>query len=348
MKKIYLSIITCILSTFAANAQLTLTKAFNEPVVGDVNITKEYDSVSVIPKNTGSNQVWNFTAFTQNTVTASKIYTTAAAVPSSSNYAGCNLVEDQGASSYVYMKTTSTPTTQMELLGLQTGTIVSFNFTNSAIGVVWPVAMGYTLSDNFSGNANSSFGAGTTNGTITNQATGTGTLNLPGSTNLTNVLQTVGTLTLNAILGTAPFQFTLDITNKTYTYFHSSSKFAIAEIKYEKQSLVSMGGPSVTTSASIKINTVVITGINDKNFDATFQIFPNPATNLVTVNLTNTTNSNGSIKIINNLGSIVKIIDLGNDAIINKEISINDLPKGIYFVKTHLGNSSSSRKLIIN
>ena len=66
MKKIYLSILA---SAFAmtVNAQLTLTKAFNEPVVGNVNTQKGYDSTGVIPKATGAGQNWNFSTLTTNT-----------------------------------------------------------------------------------------------------------------------------------------------------------------------------------------------------------------------------------------------------------------------------------------
>ncbi|MFN8231003.1 MAG: T9SS type A sorting domain-containing protein [Bacteroidia bacterium] len=348
MKRIYTTIIASIFISVTVNAQLTLTKAFNEPIIGDAYVNKGFDTVNTVPKNVGANQIWNFSAFTQNTVTSSGTFTSASSVPTASNYAGCNLVEDQGSNNYLFEKTTSTPTTQVELLGMQNGTVTSFNFTNSAIAAIWPVSFGYNNTDNFSGTVSSSFGAGNISGTLNNSATGTGTINLPGSNTLNNILQTKTTLTLNAVVGTAPFQFTLNAQNTTYNYYHSSNKFALVEVKYEKQTLTSVGGPTVTNTASAKINTVAITGINDKNFDATFQIFPNPATNNITVNLTNVNNTNGSIYLINNLGSIIKTIDLGNESIIKKEISINDLPKGIYFVKTQLGNSSSTRKLIVN
>jgi len=48
---------------------------------------------------------------------------------------------------------------------------------------------------------------------------------------------------------------------------------------------------------------VYFTGLNDKNFDATFQIFPNPAKDQFHVNLTNTSLQNGSLDIYNSIGA---------------------------------------------
>src|SRR5579872_879793 len=87
MKKIYFSIL--LLASIAAQpvkAQLTLTKAANEPVIGD-NITLQgYDSTSVIPKNIGAGQTWNFSTLSVNTFSQANTYTTVASTPSPALY----------------------------------------------------------------------------------------------------------------------------------------------------------------------------------------------------------------------------------------------------------------------
>ena len=348
MKKIYSTIFALLTTSFVMNAQLTLTQAANQPALGDIYNRKGFDSVGTVPKNTGTNQTWNFSAFTQNTITLVRTYSTTAAVPASTAYTGCNLVEDQGGGNYAFIKTSTTPTAQMELLGIQNGTVITFNFTNSAVAAVWPVAFGYNQTDNFSGSATTFLGNGPVTGTINSQATGTGSLNLPGSVNLTNILQTRITQTVNALLGTAPLGFTLNLQATNYSYYHSSSKFAVAEVEYQKQTLSSIAGPTITNSATIRINSLMIAGLKDKTIDADFQLYPNPATNALTIRLNTQSTTKSVLYILNGLGDIIQVEQLGENGTSEKEISIANLPKGIYFTKLQMGDRSIGKKLIIN
>ena len=173
---------------------------------------------------------------------------------------------------------------------------------------------------------------------------GTGTITLPGGfITLTNILQTkvVQTLTVT----TAAISGTLQSTD--YSYYHSSQKFPVLFVSYSKQTLTSILGPTVTTSASVKGNAIILTGVNDKNFDATFAIFPNPAKESFNVSLTNINNENSTVVIYNSVGQVVKTIELGNASVLEKNIVISDLSSGIYIVKTSLGNKTSARRLIV-
>lgn len=348
MEKIYLTIFAIATTFLTSNAQLTLTQSFNQPALGDVFNRKGFDSVGTVPKNTGANQTWNFSAFTQNTITLVRTFSNTASVPSSSAYAGCNLVEDQSGGNYTFIKTSTTPTAQMELLGIQNGTVIAFNFTNSAVAAIWPVAFGYNQTDNFAGTATTFLGNGPVTGTLNSQATGTGSLNLPGAVNLSNVLQTRITQTVNAILGTSPFSFTLNLQATNYSYYHSSSKFAVAEVEYQKQTLSSITGPTVTNAATIRINSLMIAGLKDNRLDADFQLYPNPASDALTIRLNTETANKRVLYIINGLGDIVQIEQLEENGKTEKEISLINLPKGIYFAKLQIGDRSIGKKLIIN
>ena len=59
-------------------AQLSLTKAFNEPVIGDIVNWQQYDSTTAIPKSLGAGQNWNFNSLTTNTYVQTSTYTTVA------------------------------------------------------------------------------------------------------------------------------------------------------------------------------------------------------------------------------------------------------------------------------
>ncbi len=336
MKKIYLSIITATIA-FSANAQLTLTKAFNEPVLGDVNSKEIFDSVAVLNNSTGLNQVWNFSALTSSSVTEVGTFTTVASTPNGSNYAGATIVEDDGQSGFTYYKSTST---QYEIVGIEDPNIV-LNFTNTAIAAIWPVTMGYSNTDLFAGSAAAGGTlTGTATGTTTTMGTGTGTLIIPGGASFTNILQVK--TQQNVELNLAGGFITATVQTTDYNYYHGTQKFPLLTVSYSD-----VQGAFANTSATIKINNSVITGINDLNFDASFNIFPNPAKDYVNVKLHNAVNANCKIQIVNSIGQIAQEIDLGSDSEITRNISVSNLNSGIYMVKTTLGDKVSVRKLII-
>jgi len=59
MKKIYF-VLGALGMFHISNAQLSLTQAANEPAVGESVLRKGYDSVGVIPKNTGASSKLEF------------------------------------------------------------------------------------------------------------------------------------------------------------------------------------------------------------------------------------------------------------------------------------------------
>jgi hypothetical protein len=337
MKKIYLSIFATAFM-LSANAQLSLTKTFNEPLLGDVNTKQGYDSVAVLPTNTGSNQVWNFSALTTNTVVDVITFKTVASTPNGANYPSATIADDDGQGAYDYYKSTAT---QYELVGIEDPTLI-LNLSNTAIVAIWPVAFGYTNTDVFSGTAISTIaGSGTATGTITTAASGTGTLIIPGGASFTNVLQVIANQRVNVSLLFGSVTATLVSTD--YNYYHGSQKFPLLTVSYSN-----ISGSFTSTSASVKVNSsVLVTGINDVNFDANFSIFPNPAKNNFNVKLNNIANATCKIEIINAMGQIIQTHNLGNDSEILSNVSISNLSTGVYFVKTTLGDKVSNRKLIV-
>ncbi len=343
MKKIYFTILAGALA-FTVSAQLSLTKAFNEPVLGNTYTKKGYDSVGVIPKNTGAGQNWNFSTVTSNTFVEVSTYTTVASTPSASSFPTATIAEDLGTSSYNYWKSTAT---QYELVGFADPT-TSANFTNTAIAAIWPITFGYSNTDLFAGSISSGTMTGPANGTIVTNATGSGTITLPGSTVLTNILQLKINNSLYATLPTSFGTFTISSKSTDYNYYSGTQKFPVLTVSYQKQTVSSAFGPTVTITADIRINNAVLTGINNVNFDAiNYNVYPNPATESVNINLSNDKTENVSVVVMNNLGQIVKSIDLGNAIEVKYLMNTADLASGIYHVKTSIGDKSSTKKLII-
>jgi hypothetical protein len=344
MKKIYLSILSIGLA-FTVNAQLTLTKAFNEPVVGDVETRKGYDSTTAIPQNSGSGQSWNFSSLTSNTVTEVHTYTTAASTPSASSFPTATLADDDAVGDYNYFKSTAST---YEMVGFVTAAGSSGTFTNSGIIATWPVSFGYSATDTYAGTADYLSFTGPASGTLNVTAPGSGTVTLPGSIVFNNCLQFKMVNTSHAVIGTFPLTFTVDGVTTEYHYYTGTQKFPIVMVAYDSQSVNSGSGPTVQTSISITINNNVLTGINNINLEAlNYNVYPNPATDAVNIHLTNDKTENVSVSVMNNLGQVIKSAALGNVAEVNYFLSTADLKSGIYYVKTSIGDKSATKKLII-
>ncbi len=334
MKKIYISFLFFASALQISNAQLSLTKAANEPIVGDVYNTQTYDSTTVIPKNTGTNQSWNFNTFTQQPAYSNNTYTTVASTPSASIYPGSTLAEDQGGGNYTFFKVTAT---NYELSGIQSPATV-INFSNTGVAAVWPVNFGYSMTDGFGGSTTTTV-TSAISGSITVNASGTGTITMPGGLLLTNCLQVIQSLNYTLTVGSS----TQTIVKETYDYYHSSNKFPVLTIKYKTQTT----GTVVSKSYDVEVNTAVVAGITTNQLNNEFSIFPNPAHETINVFLTNNSNLPVSANLTNMLGQIVITENLGNDNLIRGSLNVSALPKGLYFMNVKADEMITIKKIIL-
>lgn len=346
MKKIYL--VLSALSIFSySQAQLSLTKAFNEPASGDSYVKKGYDSVGVVPKSTGTGMIWDFKNFTSNAINETTAYSSTASVAQSSLFAGATLVETAPNGDKIFWKSASTPTTQFEMLGIYNPSLEMNFVSNPNILVVWPLNSGATTSDVATGTISVATQSGTAASTVITAGSGTGTLVLPGNISYSNILQVKTTQTVYASGGSGMSAYTIAINSTGYSYYHSSEKYPLWSVNYEKSTQTSILGPTVTTTVKIRQNNNITTGITETNFDSNYSIYPNPANSNFSIDLLNANNENSQIEIYNSLGQIVKQQNLGNDSSIKSSVSLANIPSGIYVVKTIVGNKISNRKLII-
>lgn len=334
MKKIYLLCVATCLSATVTNAQnLILTRAINDPAIGDVQTLVDYDTITAVPRSTGLNKTWDMSAMSQSTVGAmSNSFIATSAATGANLFPSANIAAGQSdGGAYLFYKSGAT---QMELLGLYLpgGTVT---FTNTQVNMVWPFTYGDSFSDAFSGSMNFSSMTVGISGQIQTNATGTGNLILPGGAFYTNVLQLtmVETSTLSYAV---PIPTTSVSRTINYAYYHASNKYPLVSISYNEAG-----------EAAVNVNNMVAVGLTDYNFDATFAIYPNPAKNNFTVKLSNSENRDCRITIYSATGQLVKQCDLGRDQAIQTQVPIQDLAPGIYMVKTILGGKSSSRRLVV-
>jgi hypothetical protein len=77
---------------------------------------------------------------------------------------------------------------------------------------------------------------------------------------------------------------------------------------------------------------------------STIAIYPNPASDIITLNIDNINNAGLTLNIYNVIGTLVKSETLGQN---QRQINIADLPNGVYFATIKSNNTRKTEKLII-
>lgn len=100
-----------------------------------------------------------------------------------------------------------------------------------------------------------------------------------------------------------------------------------------------------TTSEGVwKRSLSEMTGINEINKSSSITIFPNPAFDIVTLNIDNVSNFDLILNIYNVVGTIVKSETMKQN---NRQINIGDLCNGVYMVEVKSKEWTGTQKLII-
>jgi len=80
------------------------------------------------------------------------------------------------------------------------------------------------------------------------------------------------------------------------------------------------------------------------------QIFPNPASHSTRILCTLDQNEEAQITLFNNMGQLITVLHQGEIPVENYQIdlTLQDLSKGIYFVKVESSQGMSTEKLMVN
>ena len=298
----------------------TLTQAFNEPVAGDVENFYTLDTSAFsqgLPVNTGSNVTWDYALLKGLSPQLQNLYVLPDTSNNAQDYPGCTLVE-KGLFN-AYYKSVTSPTTQTELLGINSSTL-TLNLTNSAIVARYPISFGTNLSDNLSGNFSAFNFTGTCSGKMTTNADGKGTLILPGNT-LSNILRlkSVQTLTFftSGIIPVGTARQTI------LSYYHSSSKFPVLSITYT--SITPISGSATATSFANGNAGFFVVGINENQRDE-IKIYPNPSSGIVQISVSESANP-GGVVVRSLTGEIVLA------GAFQKTVDLSAMPAGIYLIQ---------------
>lgn len=334
MKKIYVLIAAGFVCAQTSNAQITLLRAYHEPRIGHVADMIQYDSIGTIPRNTGQGTSWDFSNMQISTTKTMQTYVDPTTVSSASLFPGSNIAGALGNNSHIFYRIDSTSNpAKFEMLGVVSGT-GSAVWSDPKTLMEWPVSFGKTWTDNYG----SSSPLAVTGG-YTASATGVGDLQIVGRS-FQNALQISTWDSTRVNLGP---NVTRSFT-RGYTYYDDTQRYPIL-IFY--RSTIQTDNMTPIESYGIWVNYLEAVGLTDNNFDSQYSVYPNPATNKVQVKLSNNSSYPATLTIQNLTGQVVKSFDLGTGNI-NAELEVNDLPKGVYLVRTTVADKTGSRKLIID
>jgi hypothetical protein len=326
MKKSFLLFIFIArISCFTLLAQPTLTSSFN-PVVGDVFSSAYVDTASLPQGPSGANQTWDFSSLTSAGTFSSNVVTVAS-TPYASSYPSATIATSDGNGGYGYASTNST---QYQIWGLY-NSAESVILTNSEVGLTYPFTYSSTLSDNFSGSGSSSFPFNRT-GTITVVADAWGTIKTPEGT-FTNALRINQKQVINDNFGSS-IGIEKSVT-QTYEWYIEGYKNSLLAITYDT-TFDQFGDTIPVFSVSYGLNAP--SAVKNITPAISFNIFPNPTTDRIYLQAGESINH---VIISNVLGQNVIDMQPENGSSHNPvEISVADLPSGIYFcsVNTPVGN----------
>lgn len=92
---------------------------------------------------------------------------------------------------------------------------------------------------------------------------------------------------------------------------------------------------------------VTATGTNDLNSDLSVAIYPNPANEVLNINVSNSSNQLVNMDIVNLLGA--KVMDCGGNQILSngvKKVDVSALPRGVYFLNIVSDNRTKSIRFV--
>ncbi|MBP7808391.1 MAG: T9SS type A sorting domain-containing protein [Bacteroidia bacterium] len=325
MKNLYLTTLA-LASAFTVSAQVTLTKAANEPVIGDINKLTYYDSVSVVPKSIGTNQIWNFSGMTaqgSNTVN----YVNPSSVSGASLFPTTTIAENEiGSTRYEFYRSAGS---NYEFVGqldaVQSETLV---FSNSGILRSYPISYGSVSTDGFVALQTSGSNTMSFSGTATISANGTGTVILPNGNVHPNCLQVTESITLTVVSGT------VNMTGyfRNVYYYETGRKFPIFEYDYEV-----MGSLKFTARAD---SDALLAGVNEvATISPAATIYPNPTKSDLFINLSGQETPQ-SLQVMDMAGRNVMDQEFSNS------INVESLEQGLYILKLNYKEKTAYQRFV--
>ena len=311
-------------------AQTTLTKSFNDPVVGDV-LTNVNINGAINNSPTGANVTFNNSSVTSG-ATSINNYTSPTAAELV-DFPLATIKHSDGNGINVYYKQSID---KLEIVGIDNpaGTL---KFTNPGTAINYPTSFGTTTTDQAQGTVSASGTTAYFRGNIVSNADATGTLIL-GNQTFNNILRLKITQNYTIYLDSTLFVPVGTATNTSYMYFDAAHKFPL--LSYADASIVvSLAGINESTSGA-QAQDFIFLGTKEIKKNANLMLYPNPTKDKL---------------FVQSIGEKAQSMDVfsmegkkvGTYKINDNGVDVSSLEKGIYLLRiTYKDGSTIQSKFI--
>ena len=315
-------------------AQPTLTATGTNPVIGNSYTSASGNYVS--PGGSGASQTWNLSS-----ITSTGSSTANAVTPGSTSYGSSfpnsNLAWSYSGGTVGYYKTSSTA---FQFYGGASGTNV-LSYSNPEDFLHFPFTYNNTYNDAWAVNYNSGGYTFYRTGTTTVTADGYGTLTTPNGT-YTNVLRVhfVQVYQDSAYIG-SPYIVTYN--NDEYIWYKEGVHVQLAAVYTLTSSIAAPTTSGLYSTGNLGVD-------NPSEIISYTNLYPNPATDIVTIDFKLTENQKVDVRLINVIGEQLNI-NQNTDGVQGEnriQLDVADLSEGIYFAQIVLnGNIAATKRFVI-
>ncbi len=326
MKKILLSA-TILSLTFNIHAQITLTGASNNPIVGETINFKEGTYSS--PGSAGANQTWTLSAGSS-AITNPNTFVTPSSTPQASSFTTSNVANTIGG---VYTYYTANSTRLIYNGSHDPNTNLLIAYSNPEEQLQYPFTYGNSFSDTYQVTFVNGGNTYLRKGTTTVTADAYGTLTTPAGT-FSNVLRVhyVSNYTDSSQFGTFPSS------TDEYRWYMDWNHFPIATVGQNTFNGQPFGS---YTRYRENVNSINETQLTDFNF------YPNPASESINISFS-TEENNYTIKLTDISGKVVLNNSYTSSTDFKQEkIDVSNFSKGIYTLKITSGTAVEVKKIIV-
>ncbi len=316
-------------------AQPTLTATGINPVLSE-SLTY-FNANYVSPGSSGASQTWNLSTMSGTSGGLITIVTPASTTNGSNFSSSTVAAENVSSGTDSYYKTSATA---LQNSGIDAGgTLITYS--NFEDYLHFPFSFSNSYTDTWAAQFFSGYQFWRT-GATTVTADSYGTLITPNGT-YTNVMRThfVQVYQDSAYPG---FPYVITYNNDQYFWYKEGVHLPIAAV-YNLTS--SSGGPytgGYYRSGAVGINEV-------QNYISSSSVFPNPAVDIVTINIELTENKKIDVKLFNSLGQQMEVNETsdGFQGLNTIQLNVATLPVGIYFAQVLIeGNIAVTKRFIVN
>ena len=322
----------------------------NEPAIGENRTMYEIDpATDAQATNTGTGITWDFSQISAVSGTPRTIQVVdATATPDAATYPTSVKAYDAGGTLLNYFNSSAASRISQGFIYDEAnfGLITAIFDTDEQILMTYPFAYGDNFTDNFAGSLSFNFNGPqntTCSGVSHANIDGTGTILLPNSTSVTNVIRLKMVDTVDTQVSFAGLPLDIQFIRTQYEYYALASG-NLPIFTYSNVILQQAGGATPLQETNVVYSSVLpttFTGINENTVNNMF-VYPNPSEGMITVSGNFTSSATASV--FDQAGSLVHTT---NGIQNGQTIDLSSLEKGSYLMVIADNGTTSTQSVVL-